>query len=50
MRKNFASAKGALQSQPSAIGLGIVTHKITSSERVNQTMPPSPSAIGAKYL
>ena len=36
-RARFASANGAPQPQPSAIGLGIVTHKIPSSERANQT-------------
>jgi len=36
-RARFASAKGALQYQPSANGLGIVTHKIPSPEGAYQT-------------
>jgi hypothetical protein len=36
-RARFASANGAPQPQPSAIGLGTITHKIPSSEGANQT-------------
>jgi len=45
-RVRLASAKGALQPQPSANGLGIVTHKIQSSEGANQSVPPSPARLG----
>jgi len=41
-RVRFASADGALHSQPTSSRRGFVTHKIPSHEAANQTMSPSP--------